>query len=476
MAEILIEGSKLSSSLMDLLMADDMMPGAEPGYQLAKVIYAFHPLGGKIVDQPIKLAMSQKRNLAIPNSPEERVREAFERKWDEISADTYIANTWRLAKIYGASAIVYGAKDVDTKAPIKPDELAKYAGSLYFNALDPLNTAGSLVLNQDPNAPDFQKPTVVTAAGQSYHPSRALVFFNEAPLYIEYTSSAFGYTGRSVYQRALYPLKSFVQTMIANDMVARKVGVIVAKMKPAGSMADRAMAVLQGIKRNVVKEAQTNNVINITPEEEIETLNLQNADGALTTARKNILEDIAVATPMPAKLLNSESYAEGFGEGTEDAKDVIRYINSERGAIKPLYDFFDRIVMRLAWTEEFYATIQADVPEYKDVPYTKAFYDWANAFEASWPSLMEEPESELVKVEDVKLKSIIAVMEVLGPDLDPDNKARLIEWLANNINESKKLFASPLLLDYDDLRNYEPPVPESEPGEPSEPAPFKSTT
>ncbi|WP_321913570.1 anti-CBASS protein Acb1 family protein [Paraburkholderia sp. J11-2] len=465
MAEITIGGSSLSSALTDLLMADDIMPGAEPSYQLCKTVYAFHPLGGKIVDQPIKIAMSQKRLISIPNSPEERVREAFERKWAEISADIFIANTWRLAKIYGASAIVYGAEDVDTNAPIKPENLAKL--ELYFNSLDPLNTAGSLVLNQDPNAPDFQKPTVVTAAGQTYHPSRCLVFFNEAPLYIEYTNSAFGYTGRSVYQRALYPLKSFVQTMIANDMVSRKVGVIVAKMKPAGSIADRAMAVLQGIKRNVVKEAQTNNVINVTPEEAIETLNLLNADGALTTARKNILEDIAAAVPQPAKLLNSESYAEGFGEGSEDAKDLIRYIKHERETVQPLYQFFDNIVMRLAWTEEFYATIQADLPEYKDVEYTEAFYRWKNAFEATWPSLMEEPESKLVEVEKVKHEAMIGLVETLLPQLDPNNKAVLIQWAADNVSESKKLFPNPLILDYDDLKSYRPPEPPDEPEAPT---------
>lgn len=465
MAEINIVGSALTSSLYDMLMAEDMLPGAEPSYHLAKIIYAFHPLGGKIVDQPIKIAMSQKRLISIPNSPEERVLEAFERKWAEINADTYIANTWRLGKIYGASAIVYGAKDVDTNAPIAPEDLAKHADTLYFNALDPLNTAGSLVLNQDPNAPDFQKPTIVTAAGQSYHPSRSLVFFNEAPLYIEYTNSAFGYAGRSVYQRALYPLKSFVQTMIANDMVARKVGVIVAKMKPAGSIADRAMAVLQGLKRNVVKEAQTNNVINIAPEEAIETLNLLNADGALTTARKNILEDIAAAVPQPAKLLNSESYAEGFGEGTEDAKDLIRYIKHEREVVQPLYQFFDNIVMRLAWTEEFYATIQAEIPEYKEVLYTEAFYRWKNAFEATWPSLMEEPESKLVEVDKIKHEAVIGVLEVLMPQLDPDNKALLIQWAADNVSESKKLFPNPLVLDYDSLKNYQPPT-EEDPNDP----------
>ncbi|MDR6389219.1 anti-CBASS protein Acb1 family protein [Paraburkholderia phenoliruptrix] len=467
MAEITIQGSKLSSSLKDLLMADDIVPGAAPSYQLCKTIYSFHPLGSKIVDQPIKLAMSQKRKISIPDSPEERVREAFERKWEEIGADKYIANTWRLAKIYGAAALVYGARGEDTKQPIAPEELAKK--DLYFNALDPLNTAGSLVLNQDPNAPDFQKPTIVTAAGQTYHPSRALVFFNEDPLYIEYTNSSFGYTGRSVYQRALYPLKSFVQTMVADDMVSRKVGVIVAKMTQAGSIADKAMAVFQGLKRSVVKEAENDNVINITPEESIETLNLLNADGALTTARKNILENIAAAVPQPAKLLNSESYAEGFGEGTEDAKDIVRYVEHEQQMSKPLFTFFDRIVMRLAWTEEFYATIQAEVPEYKKVPYVKAFYDWANAFEAEWPSLLVEPESKLVEVEDVKLKSIIAALEELLPNLDPDNKTLLIRWAASNINESKHLFSNPLVLDYEALKNYEPPAP---PESPEAPPPF----
>lgn len=464
MAEILIQGSSLSSSLHDLLMAEDMCPGEVPSYQLAKVIYSSHPLGGKIVDQPIKIAMSQARKISIPNSPEERVRDAFERKWKEINANTYIANTWRLGKIYGASAIVCGAKDVDTDKPIKPEDLAKV--DLYFNALDPLNTAGSLVLNQDPNAPDFQKPTLITAAGQKYHPSRTCVFFNEAPLYIEYTNSAFGYTGRSVYQRALYPLKSFVQTMIADDMMARKVGVIVAKMKPAGSIADRAMAVFQGIKRNVVKEAQTNNVINITPEEAIETLNLLNADGALTTARKNILENIAAAVPQPAKLLNSESYAEGFGEGSEDAKDIVRYINHERESVQPLYDFFDQIVMRLAWTEEFYATIQAEVSEYKGVSYNEAFYQWKNAFSAEWPSLLVEPESKLVEVEKVKFEAIVGFLEVLMPQADPKSKARMVEWAANNMNESKHLFTNPLVLDYEELANYEPPAPMPEPSEP----------
>lgn len=471
MAETIIAGSKVNPSLMALLCAEDLAPGAEPSYQLCKTIYAYHPLGGKIVDSPIRIAMSQPRDIVISCGPEKLLRDAFRAKWNELGIDEKIAGLVRLGKIYGASAIVYGAKDVDSTEAIAPEDLFKH--QLYFNTLDPLNTAGSLVLNQDPNAPDFQKPTLVAVNGQRYHPSRACVFFSETPLYIEYTTSAFGFVGRSVYQRALFPLKSYVQTMIANDMIARKVGVLVAKMKQAGSIADRAMALLQGLKRNVVKEAQTNNVINIGVEEEIETLDLQNADGALTTARKNIIEDIAAAVPMPAKILNSESYAEGFGEGTEDAKDVIRFIDHEREAMQPIYAFFDRIVMRMAWTPEFFEALKNDVPELKDTEFTEAFYRWANAFEAKWPSLLIEPESKKVEVAKVKFESVVAALEVMLSQVDPENRARLIEWAANSFNEATDLFPDQMVLDFEALANYTPPMPKSEPGEPK---PFAPTT
>ena len=77
-----------------------------------------------------------------------------------------------------------------------------------------------------------------------------------------------------------------------------------------------------------------------------------------TTARKNILENIALSSDMPAKLLNNETFAEGFGEGTEDAKVVAQYIDRIRTKMQPLYDFFDRIVMYRAWNPDFYKTMK----------------------------------------------------------------------------------------------------------------------
>ena len=91
---------------------------------------------------------------------------------------------------------------------------------------------------------DFNQVTKVTVAGKIYQRSRYQVVTNEEPIYIAYTDSGFGFTGRSVYQRALFPLKSFIKTMIADDSIATKNGLIVAKMKAAGSVTNKFMAAI----------------------------------------------------------------------------------------------------------------------------------------------------------------------------------------------------------------------------------------
>lgn len=459
-----ITGSNLGTSLTQLLMSDEIVPGSDVSYELCKQIYLYHPLGKKMAEKPISIAMSQKRNISVPNSPEDIIKEAFDREWQAIGADKHIFNVMRTSRIYGIASVAYGADGIPSDKPIDPKELAGM--DLFFNILDPLNTAGSLVLSQNPNSADFQKHAAISIAGQAYHRSRSCTMMNEEPIYIHYTSSAFGFVGRSVYQRALFPLKSFIQSMITDDMVTRKAGVLIAKIKPAGSIIDKTMAAMTGLKRNILKDAETNNVISIGQDDSIEAINMQNTDTAMTVARKNLLENIASAADMPAQMLNNETFAEGFGEGQEDAKSVVQYIDYIRTEMQPLYEYFDKIVQARAWNAEFYKTIQAQFPEYKKIPYTKAFFDWKNSFAAKWPSLLIEPESELIKVEDVRLKAIIAMIEVLLPTLDPDNKSRMVEWAATNFNEQKLLFKQPLLLDYEALAEYEPPDPAQEPNAP----------
>jgi len=460
-------GSSLTTPLQEMLQADEIVPGAAPSYQLCKTIYNYHPLGKKLVDSPIMMAQSQKREISIPDGPEDRVKEAFAKEWERIGADKHIANTMRLARIYGIASLALLVEGEDNDKPLDLSKLSDK--KISFNEFDPLNTAGSLVLNLQPNAMDFMKHTDIVVSGKRYHRSRSVVILNEDPIYLEYTTSAYGYVGRSSFQRALFPLKSFLQSLSTDDMVTRKAGVLIAKLQSPGSIIDNMMSKLFGQKRALIQESQTDNVISVGLEEAIETLNLQNLDGAYGQARKNILENIAAANDMPAKLLNSETFAEGFGEGTEDAKNVARYIDRVRVEMRPLYDFFDQIVMHRAWNEEFYKTIQADFPDYKKIPYSRAFYDWVNSFAAIWPNLLTEPDSEKIKVDETKLKAIISAVEVFAPMLDPDNKARMVQWAAENLNENKLLFQSPLELDIEDLKSFVPAQPLEEP---SEPKPF----
>jgi hypothetical protein len=284
--------------------------------------------------------------------------------------------------------------------------------------------------------------------GVTYHPSRMCVIMHEEPIYIAYTSAAFGFVGRPVYQRALYPLKSFIGTMRTDDMIARKAGLLIAMMKAPGSIINRVMGAISGFKRALLQEGETNNVLSIDVEEKIESLNLQNIDGAGTFARNNILKNCATAADMPAKLLENETLVQGFGEGTEDAKNIARYIDRIREWMDAVYQFLDVIVQHKAWNPDFYAQLQKDLPDaYGNMPYETAFSQWQNSFEAKWPSMLKEPDSERVKTEDVKMRAIVAVIEAFNAELDPINKGSLIQWAMENLNDTELLFSVDLKLD-----------------------------
>ena len=462
MASSVINGTEaFGSQLQALLGADDIVPGSNASYEVCKQIYLYHPFGQKIVDFPLFMATYKSRKIIVPKAPDDgdMLVEAFNQEWEAMKAETHIINAARTARIYGISTLGVVVKDEDTQTELDFKKL--YNSQLSISTFDPLNTAGSLVLNQDPNALDFQKVTGVSVNGKAYHRSRVCVLMNEAPIYIAYESAGFGFVGRSVYQRGLFPLKSFLMTMATDSMIATKAGLLIAKMESQSSAVDAPMARIFGQKRQMLKEAQVSNVLSIGTAESIESLDLKNLDGAFTMARKNIIENIASSCGTPAKLLLSETFAEGFGEGTEDAKAIAQYVDSIRDWMEPLYDFMTEIVMYRAWNEDFYATVQQRYPEeYGHVSYAAAFNEWRNSFTAQWPNLLDEPESEKLKGEDVVLKAIIAVTEVLLPTVPPVAKAQVLEWMADNLNNNKRLFSSPLNLDFEAIAEYEPPAPE----------------
>lgn len=456
-ATVGLGATSIPSQLMQILAADQIQPGSDPSYELCKMIYAYHPIGGKMVDGPITMALSQEREISLESGPEELLTHAFREAWHrlgKVGGDQLVANTWATAKIYGIGALVMGARGLSPAQPLPPEDWYKL--DLYFNVVDPLNTAGSLVTNQDPNSPDFQKPGPVVVSGQPYHRSNAVVAMNGQPLYILWTNSAYGFVGRSVYQRSLYPLKSFIQTMIMDDMISLKAGAIIYKAESPASFIDKVTEKFYKAKARLLKFARTGNVMTIGENEAVESLNLQNIDGAGTFARNNILKNIATGANMPASILNQETLAEGFGEGTEDAKQIARYIDRERIEMGVIYRFLDPIVQRIAWSPEFYAGIKTRIPEYKEVPYEVAFAEWTKGFRTKWPNLLVEPDSEKVKVSESVLKSATELATLILPQMDPLNKAATIGWLADIVNKSDKMFTAPLMLDMESLEAHEP--------------------
>jgi len=434
-----LNGSAMSSELMTLLGDNEgIRPGYGPSYQLCKTLYLQHPWGRKIVDKPLEMAQSQPREVAIPTAPD-MVKAAYLREWKKMGSDKVIRNAARHARIYGIGALATMIQDEEPREPLNLRDLWKK--QISFNTMDPLNTAGSLVLNQDPLSMDFQHPVTIRVSGKLFNRNRVCIVMNEAPIYIDYQSSTFGFTGRSVFQRAIYPMKTFLQSMRTDDLIIVKSGVIVAKLQQPGSVIDNAMQWMYGLKRSLIGEARTSDVLSISPDEEIETLNFQNLQGPYELARKNCLQNTASAVPMPAILLNDETFAKGFGEGSEDAKMVARYIDGIREDLNPLYTFMENICFHRAVNPEFYKLVQKMFPaEYGGVPYEEAFYEWKNSFECSWPNYLSEPPSELVKVDDVRLRALIALLEVLLDKFGEENQRELLQFVQQNINEMKLLF------------------------------------
>lgn len=458
MSEITLNTTGIGSQLMDLMMANDIEPGTNAGYQLCKLLWEYHPLASKIIEKPVRMALSKPRRITLDTHPKEMLVDAFEKEWKALNATNIIRDVMFIKRVYGASALVFGASGVPTTEPIDPWKLQDL--DLYFNRLDPLNLAGSIVTNQNPNAPDFQQPLqYITAAGQPYHPSRSVVVFNGTPIYLAFQASAFGYAGRSLFQRSLYPLRSFIQSMITDNFVTLKAGLMVAKMKPAGSIVNRMMQTAAGIKRTYLKEGTTGNVLSIDIDEDVAALNLNNTDTAMKTARDNIIANIAAATDVPALLLKDEAFAQGgFGEGTEDAKAIVQYIDGIRNEMHELFTFFDKIVMHRAWNRQFFEAVQNEYGDiYGKMSYEEAFYSWEHAFRAEWNPLMEEPESEKVKVEEIRLKGLTEIARTLLPVIDPENRARLAAWMTDNLNDMEHMFPATLHLDIEEIAEYEPP-------------------
>jgi len=443
----------MGSVLTRLMLTDDILPGSDPGYQTCKTIFTDHPLGLILANAPITRAQTKPRELSCKVLGEAAIVKQFMLTWDRINksgATVLLNNLCSLSRVYCIASIGVGEVGKDLSTPLDVNRIAD--ADLFFTVLDPLNTAGSLVLNQDPNSPDFLKVTQpIVVNGKTWHPSRTFVKINEQPIYIAWTNSAFGFVGRSVYQRALFPLKTYLEIMLANNMVAKKIALLVAKMESPSSFLDNVIGAFFGQKRGQLKSGVNGQVLSIGVDESVESLNFQNLEGPLKLIRDNVIQDIASAVPMPASIISHEAFNKGMAEGTEDAKKENSYLDYVRQDMNPAYAFIDAIVMRKAWTPEFFETLKSQHPKLKFPPFETWLYECMSAFVALWPNLQEEPDSEKAETAKVKMESVTATAEVLIPIVDPVNAANVVQWIADNVNEMPELFAGKLDIDVDAL-------------------------
>jgi hypothetical protein len=447
----LASSAGLGGQLRQILDQEDLLPGDEPSYQVCKALFLFHPLGQKMTELPVALAQTQEREVKAPGP--DVVAEAFRDEWKALGATRTIRNVKTQSRIYGLASVGLLSEGTPPDRPVNLKAL--YDTNIAFNVWDPLNTTG-VIVDQDPNSMRFQKHGDLRVGNSTvYHRSRTRTVMNEESIYIAWTSSAYAYAGRSVYQRGFFPLKSFLNTMLVDEFVARKAGLLVAKMESPGSIIDSVMQQMFGIKRALLKAAHTFGVLSIGVTEAIETLNMQNVDGAYGMARDNIVKNIATSTPMPAKLLTEEAFVLGFGEGTEDSKHIAQYLDGVRIEMDPIYGWFDEIVQHRAWNAEWYETIQKAYPEnYASKTHAQAFYEWRKGFTATWPNLLKEPESELAEVDEIKLRAAINMIQVLAPLVDPESMADVIAWLVDQVNSKEALFTSTLNLDFGRIKDF----------------------
>lgn len=462
MAEIQFNNN-LSSELAKILDSEDIQPGTDVGYELCKLLWQYHPLGGKLVEKPIEMAMCKPRQYNVDTDPDERVISQFRDTWERMGINDKVKNFFFVSRCYGAAAIGVGTLGSSCSSPLP--SFGMQEDEIYINVWDPLNAAGSMVTDQNPNSPFFQEPKkTLKINNKDWHASRTLKMFNGTPIYLEFQNSTFGFTGRSVFQRILFPMKSYIGTMEANDLVSQKAGVLVAKVSQNGSIANGIKAAASMFKREVIKLARNKGVISIGPQDEVESLNLQNIDKALNAARDNIISDIASGSDVPAILIKEEAFSKGWGEGSEDSKAISQYIDGVRQKIEPVMDFFEELVMYVAWTEDFFNALKNDFPDIITGNYQQTFHLWKREFTAKWQELVEESPDKRREADSKVIQQAKDLYVAMAPTLDPENRATLADWVSGIVNGTQTYGDFPLIIDMEALANYIPPPPEPNDG------------
>ncbi|MBI0083573.1 MULTISPECIES: anti-CBASS protein Acb1 family protein [Commensalibacter] len=429
-------------------------------YGLCKSIYMYHPLGKRIIDLPIDLSIGQERIISVKHETKsDELIEQFIKVWNGYGFKNIIRRLATMSRLCGISALFLKVDGYNDHEPLPVNTNwadLKITPIVY----DAMNIAGSASNNQDLMSENFLKVEDVLRSGMALAKDRSFILSNGDPLYNEFSTSAFGFTGRSVYQNCIHLLKAWLYVNNADAMVAKKCGLIIAKENDVGTATELTSRSL-GIKRELLRAGSTNDVLSVGASTTIESLNLQNIDGSLDMARNHILEDIANASDIPTIILGQQRFTQGFGEGSEDTKHVGRFIESIREWERGAYQFIDNFVMRMAWNFDYLKALNkenGDIFKSKNdeeitiEQYWQVFYSLKQSFSYSFPSFLTESESQIAEGDQKKLEMIVDVYDRVFPKVEADMQATLTNWLIDSVNNLRSLNKIKLNVDEDDLR------------------------
>lgn len=318
-------------------------------YDECKDIYLHWPLGKRVITSLTNFALSAPRDITFADLPIECVK-TYESTLEAFKVLQVVKQAANYSRLYGMSAIFVAHKKIRPSKPLTYDDLNP--NDISFNVLDPLNLAG-IQISQDPTNVNYQKITNIVVNGQTVHPTRILVLFNDMPLYLRWIPSTYSWGSPSVFENMKNLIKSWNRCVVALERMATKAGSIIVKHRDSGVVLNSIAAKAAEVTLDAIRDMQNDGIASLEKDANIELFNLsgvETVDAIIEQMNKLILLALA---DTPSNVLLDKNLAEGFAEGSEDAKVMTMAIDSFRErALTPAYKFLDFYLLRICFRPE----------------------------------------------------------------------------------------------------------------------------
>ena len=361
-------------------------------------LYRLFPLGRRLAEKIVDKALTGERTLYFGERAPEELKKRFLEVSRKCGQDEAVRQTLIFSRIYG-TAVLYA---VSEESPLDStlNVLTARNEGLLFKAGDPL--AVQVQFNQDPRSFRYLSPESAKIRGVKIDKTRCYVCFNGTPMYLQYSNSGFNYGGRSVYENQIPVIRVWAQTLRSMGRMGNRASGIFAffrNLRKGGANVAAASHSLE-----LVKSVDATGGVALGSEDKIE-FPTTSGIGDLDTLMSRIEREIVTASDTPLSILLDERLANGFGNGSEDYKQLVQDLKSYRERyIRPLYTFSDIIVAAKAFTPEFLSEVIRDNPDiYQGYTVSHVYNDILEALSFDFGELYPQSGKEIAEEESIVL-------------------------------------------------------------------------